>query len=140
LYDIFVPRDRYQAEIQNQKLILMKLDHDPTIGTREDTSAAVQRRKRERERCIWLMEKLEKELKDQEENLERTMNRLRAERDWWFIGSANRYDIIHHLIQYCIYPRCIFSANDAKFCAKFMSLMHSLGTANFSSLTLYDRV
>ncbi|CAB5169922.1 unnamed protein product [Rhizophagus irregularis] len=32
------------------------------------------------------------------------------------------------------------SADNAVFCAKFIEVMHEIGTANFSTLTLYDRV
>lgn len=43
-------------------------------------------------------------------------------------------------LQYCLFPRCIFTASDALFCAKFVYLLHMLKTPNFSTLICYDRI
>lgn len=36
--------------------------------------------------------------------------------------------------QHCIYPRVLLSLEDAAFSAKFLKMMHSMGTQNFASL------
>lgn len=51
-----------------------------------------------------------------------------------------RQEVAIQVIQYCIFPRAILSDLDALFCAKFIQRMHSQGTFNFSTLTLYDKV
>ncbi|KAK9763193.1 THO2 plays a role in transcriptional elongation, variant 2, partial [Basidiobolus ranarum] len=136
LYDIHIPKDRYKAEIAKQRQIIHALDND-----RNDlSSTSMNRKKKEKEKAQFIIDKLDRELGAQIANYEKTMARLRVEKDFWFIGCSNRYDIITQLIQYCVHPRCLFSANDAMFAAKFIKLMHSIGTANFSSLTLYDRI
>jgi hypothetical protein len=40
--------------------------------------------------------------------------------------------------QYCIYPRLLLSLEDAAFCAKFIKMMHTMGTQNFASLWYHD--
>ena len=42
--------------------------------------------------------------------------------------------------QHCIYPRLLLSLEDAAFCAKFVKMMHTMGTQNFASLWFYDNV
>ncbi|ORX92450.1 hypothetical protein K493DRAFT_303320 [Basidiobolus meristosporus CBS 931.73] len=136
LYDIFIPKDRYKVEVAKQRQIIYALDNE-----RNDLgSTSMNRKKKEKEKAQFIIDKLDRELGAQIANYEKTMARLSVEKDFWFIGCSNRYDIITQLIQYCVHPRCLFSANDAMFAAKFIKLMHSIGTANFSSLTLYDRI
>ena len=43
-------------------------------------------------------------------------------------------------LQYRLFPRCIFTAQDALFCARFVYLLHMLKTPNFSTLICYDRI
>ena len=43
-------------------------------------------------------------------------------------------------LQYCVFPRCCLTANDAVFCARFIHALHHIQTLNFSSLICYDRV
>lgn len=45
-----------------------------------------------------------------------------------------------HLLQYCVFPRCIYSTSDALYCSKFVHLLHKLGTPCFSTLQYYDKV
>ena len=41
---------------------------------------------------------------------------------------------------HCIFPRVLLSLEDAAFCAKFIKMMHSMGTQNFASLWYHDGV
>lgn len=43
-------------------------------------------------------------------------------------------------LQHCLFPRSIFTATDALYCAKFVHLLHTIKTPNFSTLICYDRV
>jgi THO complex subunit 2 len=140
LYDIYVPTERYQAEIKKQKSLIAALDNDPMVGTREDMPAHIQRRKREKDRALSVIETLNKELNAQQINFKSTQTRLETECRWWFASSHSRLEIINLMMQECIRPRCMFSASDAIFCARFIVLMHQLGTFGFSTLSLFDRV
>jgi THO complex subunit 2 len=42
-------------------------------------------------------------------------------------------------IQDCVLPRCMFSAPDALYCAKFAHLLHTLQTPSFSMLQYFDK-
>lgn len=43
-------------------------------------------------------------------------------------------------LQHCIFSRCIYSSADAIFCAKFVHILHKMGTPYFSTLQYYDKV
>ena len=47
---------------------------------------------------------------------------------------------ITQFLQLCIFPRCRFTATDAIFCAKFVYMLHTQQTPNFSTLLFLDRV
>jgi len=43
-------------------------------------------------------------------------------------------------LQLCIFPRCIFSAQDAVYCANMIQQLHLMKTNNFSTLLCFDRL
>ena len=47
---------------------------------------------------------------------------------------------ITQFLQLCVFPRCLFTVGDAVYCAKFVSMLHSIRTPNFSTLLFFDRV
>ena len=49
-------------------------------------------------------------------------------------------ETITQFLQLCVFPRCVFSAVDAMYCAKFIQTVHSLAAPNFSTLICFDRV
>lgn len=49
-------------------------------------------------------------------------------------------ETITQFLQLCIFPRCVFSAIDAVYCAKFIQTIHTLEAPNFSTLICFDRV
>lgn len=65
------------------------------------------------------------------------------EKDSWFLSrsaKSAKNETITQLLQLCLFPRCLFTCVDALYCAKFVHILHSLQTANFSTLLCYDRV
>lgn len=71
------------------------------------------------------------------------MARLRAEKDSWFLSRSAKLaknETITTFLQLFIFPRCIFTAIDAIYCAKFVQVIHSLKTPNFSTLICFDRI
>lgn len=139
LGDISVPMKGYSTFIDTYHAKIRELDSsiDPTPGL-------AAKRKRDKERLQHAIAALNAELKKQLQIHEASMKRLKLEKDQWFIaGSASnpsRMEMVTLLMQHCIQPRAIFSPNDAIYTAKFIRLMHSMGTRHFSSLTLYDRI
>jgi THO complex subunit 2 len=135
----------YTLEVSKLTSEIKKRDADRT-----DMSAqAVQRRRRERERLQGLVDQLNQEFKNQTAVYQTTKIRLAKEKESWFDWTIfpsrpqhppPRNRTVMAILQHCIVPRCLFGPNEAIFSAKFLKEMHRLGTKNFSTLTLYDKV
>ncbi|KAI8901013.1 transcription factor/nuclear export subunit protein 2-domain-containing protein [Globomyces pollinis-pini] len=138
LPDIHVPIQRYESELQKLK------DTLSTLEKKKDRSKSdASNRRRERDRALSTQQHLTQELNAQKENQRQTLERLKAERHGWFqstMFSPDSMEEVVEILQFCIYPRCAISAADAIYCAKFVSLLHSIGTPNLSIVTLYDQV
>nr|CAG8487603.1 15373_t:CDS:10 [Entrophospora candida] len=123
LYDIECPNDEY-IKSKNE-----------TIALSSD------KRPRDKDKLLSMAKSLDSERKAHLDHVENIRQRLKREKDHWFSGQfSNRQDIITQFWQYCLFPRLLLSADNAVFCAKFIEIMHEIGTANFSTLTLYDRI
>ena len=57
-----------------------------------------------------------------------------------FLLEATKSETITQFLQLCMFPRCVFTASDAVYCAKFVHMLHNLKTPNFSTLLCFDRV
>jgi THO complex subunit 2 len=161
LYDIFVPKAQYQIEVSKQKKQIESLESN------RGSDIPPSRRKREKDRCNLMIQLLERELKVQEENAVQVKERLILEKDGWifmngillffyvfvsfssdfyFIANnssdpkAFRFSVVDAFLQYCVFPRCLYSVIDAMFAAHFINMLHSIGTPNFATISLYDRV
>ncbi|KAI9098577.1 transcription factor/nuclear export subunit protein 2-domain-containing protein [Phlyctochytrium arcticum] len=143
LYDIFVPKTRYHAEISTQKKHIRTFETEIAQLEREQDHASVEEARKKRkdiDRANVAIKTLEAEWRIHEDHHKGVMKWLKRENSAWFETSANRSDIINTMIQYCLQPRCVQSPADAMFCAKFIIIMHSLGTPNIPIATLYDRI
>jgi len=88
------------------------------------------------------VEKLQEEEKKHKEHVERVMVRLTQEKDNWFLSRSAKTaknETVTQFLQFCLFPRSIFTANDASYAAKFVRIIHQLKTPNFSTLILFDR-
>lgn len=135
MYDLFVPDSVYRKEMEKLKAAPAKIDENKELNA--------SRKKKEKERVNNLLEKLIDEQKRQHEHVERVMARLRAEKDSWFMSRAAKLaknETITTFLQLFLYPRAIFTAIDAVYCAKFVQVIHLLKTPNFSTLICFDRV
>ncbi|KAI9098574.1 transcription factor/nuclear export subunit protein 2-domain-containing protein [Phlyctochytrium arcticum] len=143
LYDIFVPKTRYHAEISTQKKHIRTFETEIAQLERERDHASVEEARKKRkdiDRANVAIKTLEAEWRIHEDHHKGVMKRLKRESGAWFETSANRSDIINTMIQYCLQPRCVQSPADAMYCARFIMIMHSLGTPSIPTATLYDRV
>ena len=131
MHDLFVPEDIYAKEIQKLK------------NTKIDETLTSSRKKKEKERLQTLMDKLTEEQRRQRDHVDRVMARLKSEKDNWIYlkpAKAAKNETITSFLQLCLFPRCIFTAIDAIYCAKFVQVIHLLKTPNFSTLICFDRV
>lgn len=130
-YDIQVPVEGYERE--NRRLQVQ-------MSNAEDKELPIQKRKKERERCLAMLQKLTEEETQQTDHVKRVHERLRRESASWFDSRVQKMEMTTKFLQFCLFPRATFSALDAQFCAKFVHLLHTLRTPNFSTLICYDRV
>lgn len=135
MYDLFVPESVYEKEIAKLKAAPAKIEENKELNA--------SRKKKEKERIHSMMEKMVDEQKRQREHVERVLARLRAEKDMWFLSRSAKLaknETITTFLQLFVFPRCIFTATDAIYCAKFVHVIHMLKTPNFSTLICFDRV
>uniref|UniRef100_A0A182J8B0 THO complex subunit 2 n=1 Tax=Anopheles atroparvus TaxID=41427 RepID=A0A182J8B0_ANOAO len=135
MYDLQVPVESYQREIAKLKQL--------SIAVMESKEQNASKNKKEQERYVALMDKLQDERKKQQEHVDKIMHRLTNEKDAWFLSrsaKSAKNETITQFLQLCLFPRCTFTALDAIYCAKFVHTIHNLKTANFSTLLCYDRI
>ena len=135
MYDLAVPTDVYAKELAKLKAAPAKIDENKELNST--------RKKKEKERIASLAEKLSEEQRRQKEHVDKVMARLQEEKDGWFFSRQARMaknETITNFLQLCLFPRCVFTASDAIYCAKFVQIIHMLKTPNFSTLICFDRI
>ncbi|XP_040179868.1 THO complex subunit 2 [Rana temporaria] len=132
MYDLAVPSSSYNREINKLKVQMKAID--------DNVEMPPNKKKKEKERCTALQDKLVEEEKKQSEHVSRVLQRMKLEKDTWLLARSTKNETITKFLQLCIFPRCIFSAIDAVYCARFVELVHLQKTPNFSTLLCYDRV
>ncbi|KAH9373714.1 hypothetical protein HPB48_018641 [Haemaphysalis longicornis] len=134
MYDLHVPTSSYQREVQKLR---------DASNSEENKDMAPSKRKKEKDRCDALADKLSEEERKQQEHCTRVLARLRSEKDVWFSSSTSPLSFFFKplsFLQLCVFPRCTFTALDALYCAKFVHLIHILKTPHFSTLICYDKI
>lgn len=126
LYDLEAPLDVYDLHIQHQKTYL------DSLGEVSDVTKP--KIIREIQKTNLIVENLENEKNHQIKVIERTLEILKQECKQWFADVEDCNSLVNHIVKRCLRRRVTFSATDAIFCAKFLFLMHSSGTTNFSLL------
>ncbi|CAN8291333.1 unnamed protein product [Cochlearia groenlandica] len=133
LYDLHVPRDRYESEISKQHAALKTLEE-----VADNSSSAITKRKKEKERIQESLDRLTSELKKHEEHVTSVRRRLSREKDSWLSSCPETLKINMEFLQRCIFPRCTFSMADSVYCAMFVHTLHSLGTPFFNTVNHID--
>ncbi|RWS26655.1 THO complex subunit 2-like isoform X1 [Leptotrombidium deliense] len=148
MFDLEVPRSSYDREVDRLK--------NQITQTEENKDLVQNKKKKEVERCRSLQERLLQEQLNQDDHVKRVKLRLEKEKDQWFQSSMKiksldfikmivylelaKMEMTTQFLQHCLFPRCIFTAADALYCAKFVHLLHTIKTPNFSTLICYDRI
>merc|ERR1712223_961056 len=135
MFDLFVPENIYNKEIVKKKSEINKIEENRELNNT--------RKKKEKERINTMIEKMMDEHKRQKDHVEKVMARLKREKDSWFFSrnaKLAKNETITTFLQLCIFPRCVFTATDAIYCAKFVQVVHMLKTPNFSTLICFDRI
>ncbi|KAJ3588966.1 hypothetical protein NHX12_009818 [Muraenolepis orangiensis] len=116
MYDLAAPHTAYEREVNKLKTQIRAIEDNPEI------------------------DKLLEEERKQLEHVQRVLHRLKLEKDNWLQAKSTKNETITKFLQLCLFPRCIFSAIDAVYCARFVELVHKQKTPNFCTLLCYDRV
>ncbi|XP_043830646.1 THO complex subunit 2-like [Dromiciops gliroides] len=132
MYDLAVPHNSYEREVHKLKVQMKAID--------DNQEMPLNKKKKEKERCTALQDKLLEEEKKQMEHVQRVLQRINLEKDNWLLAKSTKNETITKFLQLCLFPRCIFSAIDAVYCSHFVELVHQQKTPNFSTLLCYDRV
>lgn len=132
MYDLQVPEKSYMRERNKITQQIQQLDDNKDMATNK--------KRKEKERFLSITTKLVNEATQQADHTERVLYRLDQEKAHWFETTVNKMDVTTNFLQYCLFPRCKFTASDALFCSKFVHLLHCLKTPNFSTLICFDRV
>ncbi|XP_051144438.1 THO complex subunit 2 isoform X2 [Andrographis paniculata] len=133
LYDLYVPRSRYESEIGKLHASLKALEE-----LADNSSSAITKRKKEKERIQESLDRLAMELQKHEEHVKSVHSRLAHEKDTWLSSCPDTLKINMEFLQRCIFPRCTFSMPDAVYCAIFVNTLHSLGTPFFNTVNHID--
>ncbi|KAI7751402.1 hypothetical protein M8C21_006334, partial [Ambrosia artemisiifolia] len=133
LYDLYVPRNRYESEIAKQHAALKALEE-----LSDNSNSAITKRKKDKEKIQESLDKLTSELQKHEEHVASVRRRLAREKDKWLSSCPDTLKINMEFLQRCIFPRCTFSMPDAVYCAMFVNTLHSLGTPFFNTVNHID--
>ncbi|KAG0540719.1 hypothetical protein BDA96_03G433200 [Sorghum bicolor] len=133
LYDLHFPKDRYDTEIKKLHDNLKQLEDNS-----DNSSIAISRRKKDKERIQDLLDKLNSESQKHQQHIASVVQRLAREKDKWLSSSPDAMKINMEFLQRCIFPRCVFSMQDAVYCATFVQTLHSLGTPFFNTVNHID--
>ncbi|CAA6659375.1 unnamed protein product [Spirodela intermedia] len=133
LYDLHVPTNRYESEITKQHSNLKALEE-----LTDNSSSAITKRKKDKERTHELLDKLTLELQKHADHVASVRERLGHEKDRWLSSCPDTLKINMEFLQRCIFPRCTFSMLDAEYCAVFVHTLHSLGTPYFNTVNHID--
>ncbi|CAL0312394.1 unnamed protein product [Lupinus luteus] len=133
LYDLYVPKNRYESEISKLHANLKSLEE-----LTDNSSSAITKRKKEKERIQESLDRLINELHKHEEHVSSVRRRLSHEKDKWLSSCPDTLKINMEFLQRCIFPRCTFSMPDAVYCAMFVHTLHSIGTPFFNTVNHID--
>lgn len=87
------------------------------------------------------MDHLTRESARQEKVVAAVRSMLQARCGGWFRGDSKESvrAVPTALLQHCIWPRALLSAEDALFCAHFVLTMNAIGTPHFSTLSFFGK-
>jgi len=145
LYDIFVPKSRYAIEInrlakEEERLFTLKSrkvapsEHHPFDSKAES----------ELRRVTASIRRLKSDQTKQAEHFKYVKNKMfESLMKEFFPGTDSDASSSIRMKEFytsCILPRCVFSPDDALFCAKFLLRLHSLNCPNFHTLALFELI
>ncbi len=139
LYDVHFPEERYAHEVDSlrtQAAKLQKASENHRISGEESSQLL-----RERDKHRGVIEAIIREKSAQAGHVRAVREALGRSKDAWLAKcSAGSQVALEQFLQYCIFPRVVFSPSEALYCAKFVEVVHELGTPGFDTLVYLRQV
>lgn len=139
LYDVHFPEERYAHEVDSlraQSAKLQKASENHRISGEESSQLL-----RERDKHRGVMEAIIREKSAQAGHVCAVREALGRSKDAWLAKcSAGSPVAMEQFLQYCIFPRVVLSPGEALYCAKFVEVVHELGTPGFDTLAYLRQV
>jgi len=133
-----VPISNYEKEIDKNRKEVERLTEEAK------TYSDINKNKKEIEKLKNSIENLENEMNSNKKNYEKIVKFLEEKKtsliDDNSIPKPNRCQISRFLIQYCLYPRLIFSKVEAFYVAKMMVLLIDLKIQNINVFDIWQRM
>lgn len=143
VYDIYTPSDRYQSEMKRLKDRYADLDSKKHLAASSGAALStaeynkvVRQRETEMKVLMASVAALSEEVLSQRRVVEAVRNMLSSEATAFFPLTASAEDISSTLLQHLVIPRLLLSPLDAVYAAKFVFLLHDVGTPRFGLLRL----
>lgn len=134
LHDLLVPK--YETEVRRTKEKIQAIMTD-----RRDVSMdAVRKRDQEKKRLSQIVENLGKEMKEHVSAFQSTRQYLNKEKDQWLTHSTDSTKTVDAIIQECIFPRAVFSAEDSIYTWRFVLHCHLNGVPGFRTMYFFDKM
>jgi THO complex subunit 2 len=77
--------------------------------------------------------RLASEYRKHEKHVESVRKRMAREKGRWLAHCPEPGKTNMEFLQQCVFPRSIFSASDAAYCAAFVRMLHTMGTPYFNT-------
>jgi THO complex subunit 2 len=146
LYDVFLPKVKYENEIRRLKDKYSELDQKTmatstaSSSTNEDRLINKQRRS-DMTKLLNLTNALKEELDNQRRHIDVIRGMILNFKGSYLthVTSELSPKTTEYIMQYCLYSRVILSPTDAIFCSQFFMLLHSLETPGFSTIHFIDK-
>uniref|UniRef100_A0A8D3DXW3 THO complex subunit 2 n=1 Tax=Scophthalmus maximus TaxID=52904 RepID=A0A8D3DXW3_SCOMX len=134
MYDLAVPHSAYEREVNKLKVQIKAIEENEEIP--------MNKKKKEKERCTALQEKLQEEEKKQLEHVQRVLHRLKLEKDNWLLASIS--EILAKIMQTCC---CFFhmehcTHKETRHCASlqvFSAIIYTVASCTENESHRYGR-
>lgn len=138
LYDVFVPKSKYDTEIRRLKDRYSELDIKPPAG--EDRLTHKQRRT-EMTKILNLTNTLKEEQEAQKKHVDIVTNMIKKHKDSYLshVSPECAPKSTENIMQHCVYHRVLMSPADAIFCSQFFLNLHAQETPGFSTIHFFDK-
>uniref|UniRef100_A0A8C2DMS3 THO complex subunit 2 n=1 Tax=Cyprinus carpio TaxID=7962 RepID=A0A8C2DMS3_CYPCA len=134
MYDLAVPHNAYDREVNKLKMQIKAID--------ENTEMPLNKKKKEKERCTALQDKLQEEEKKQLEHVQRVLHRLKLEKDNWLLASESSDHSLkssNYVFSDIIYTVASCTENESRRYGRFLCCMLETVTRWHSDRAVYEK-